>query len=380
MAKLRVRHQLQAAADAADARRVVTVLVHDGRISPEEEQEQIGEINELAAAVWDVLATRVVKVVRPHPAHYIGAGAVEALRPLLAKCRARRLVFSCDLSVTQGRNLEEALGVPVIDRTDLILEIFSHRAKSHEGKLQVQLAHRRRQLARLAGRWTHLERQRGGIGLRGGPGEKQMELDRRQLAQQIRRLESQIGKMNQRRALARERRHKNGVMTAALVGYTNAGKSSLFNCLARENAVSDDRPFVTLDSTARRVRAADGAAYILSDTVGFIRDLPHELVAGFRATLADTAASDLLLIVADAAREDWRERLHLVESLLEEIRSSGQRIVVFNKIDLSGQAARVERAECGKIRTVYLSCRTGAGVALLQEAVAAHAAAFSARF
>lgn len=373
MAKRPIKHRLTCAAEAAAERRAVTVLIHSGKLTPEEEQEQIGEINELAAAVLDVLATQVIKVVRPQPGRYIGAGAAATLAQVVARCKARRLVFSCELSVTQVRNLEEELKVTVIDRTDLILEIFSQRAQSHEGKLQVELAHCRRQMARLAGRWTHLERQRGGIGLRGGPGEKQMELDRRLLAQKIRRLEGQIAKMTQRKQLARQRRRKNGVLTAALVGYTNAGKTSLFNLLAQESATSDDRPFVTLDSTARRVRTVEGAPYILSDTVGFIRDLPHELVAGFRATLADTAASDLLLIVADAARADWQARLHLVETLLAEINASSQRIVVFNKIDLSGQAAQVKPSACGRMQFVYLSCRTGEGVSLLQQVIAAAA-------
>lgn len=372
MAKRRVKHQLLSAQEAEQNRRAISVVVHNGRLTAAEQHSAIDEINELAAAAGlDVLATPVIKTVRPHPARYIGAGAAARLLPLLAQCQARQLIFNCDLTVTQLHNLEKELKVTVIDRTDLILNIFSRRATSHEGKLQVKLAHCRRQMARLAGLWTHLERQRGGIGMRGGPGEKQIELDRRMLAQQIRRLEAQIDKMTQRNRLARQRRRKQGIMTAALVGYTNAGKSTLFNILAREQAIADDRLFVTLSSTARRTRSAAGEPYILSDTVGFIRDLPHELIAGFRATLTDTADSDLLLIVVDAASEQRNEHLHLVESLLAELNTGErQRIIVFNKIDRSGETAGIESDPDGRHHQVYLSCRTREGIDLLQRLIA----------
>ncbi|MCH9758904.1 MAG: GTPase HflX [Proteobacteria bacterium] len=370
------KHQNNNIEETANQRRTVSVVIHNGRLAAEEQREEIEEINQLTAtATLDVLATPLFKVVKPHPAHYIGAGAVETLTEVLQRFQARQVVFNCNLSVTQARNLEKQLAMPVIDRTDLILDIFSRRAKSHEGKMQVQLAHSRRQLSRLAGFWTHLERQRGGIGVRGGPGEKQIELDRRMLAQKISRLEAQISKMTQRKKLARQRRRKNGIMTAALVGYTNAGKSSLFNLLARENAVSDDRLFVTLDSTARRVRSADGQHFVLSDTVGFIRNLPHELVAGFRATLADTVDSDLLLIVVDVSRHDWQEHLQLVQEVLAEIGAEEQRrIIVYNKIDQNGQDAKIEFSECGTMQVVYMSCHTRAGLPLLQQLVATAAA------
>lgn len=376
MAKRAAKHQLYSAAEEEAARRTITVLPRSRRQTDSDARDRVAELNDLAAAAGlDVLATQVVKVARPHPAHYIGSGRCAALGELVARCQARQLVFDCELSVVQARNLEQMLGVAVTDRTDLILNIFSRRATSHEGQLQVQLAHCRRQMARLAGLWTHLERQRGGIGLRGGPGEKQMELDRRLLAQRIRRLEAQIEKMAQRKALARRRRRKNGVMTAALVGYTNAGKSSLFNRLAAEEALSDDRLFVTLDSTARRVSAGGAAPYVLSDTVGFIRDLPHDLIEGFRATLADTADSDLLIAVVDVSRPDWRDHLRLVEDMLAGINlRAARRITVFNKIDATAEPARAESSECGRIHSVYLSCRTEAGLDLLRQLIAASAA------
>lgn len=379
MAKRPVQHQLTPAAEAQTARRAVTLLVHDGR-RPQDIPDHTAELNELAtAAGLDVLATDIARVIRPHPARYLGAGTTATLATVIARCQARQLALNRDLGVTQMRNLESELGVAVTDRTDLILNIFSRRAQSREGQLQVELARCRRQLARLAGRWTHLERQRGGIGVRGGPGEKQMELDRRQLAERIRRLEGQINALSARQALARRRRRKNRIMTAALVGYTNAGKSSLFNLLTGAGVASDDRPFVTLDSTARRVRTSNGA-YILSDTVGFIRDLPHDLIAGFRATLADTAESDLLLIVIDAARADWRDHLRLSDQILSDIGAADRRrILIFNKSDhpaaCAAAAATTEWREHDKMRAVCTSCRTGHGVAHLQHLIAARAAA-----
>ena len=374
MAKQKRYHQLVTAAPAA-ARRSVTVFIQQtgqGR-GDDNVREGISEINALAAAAQlDVLATQAVKVRKPHPATYIGTGKMNALAELIQQVAARQLVFSVELTVTQARNIEAALKVTVLDRTDLILTIFSRRATSHEGKLQVALAQCRRQLARLAGLWTHLERQRGGIGLRGGPGEKQMELDRRMLTQKIRRLEQQLQRFSQRNALARRHRRNNRILTATLVGYTNAGKSALFNLLTRAGAVSDDRLFVTLDSTARRVRVADDRYFILSDTVGFIRNLPHELVAGFHATLTDTADSDLLIIVLDSSHPDWRAHWQLVETLLEENQAYGKRLIVMNKKDRPGAATLEQvRAVYGRIPVVFLSCRTGEGLDILRQAIAA---------
>lgn len=365
------RYQLDSAATAAAAGRTVTMVIHQAGENEAARRDSINEINALSAAArLDVLATQAVRIRKPHPATYIGGGTLDTLAGLIEQVAARQLVLSAELTVTQARNLEQALNIAVLDRTDLILTIFSRRATSHEGKLQVTLAQCRRQLARLAGLWTHLERQRGGIGLRGGPGEKQMELDRRLLTQKIRRLDAQIKQLNQRNVLARRRRRKNGIMTAALVGYTNAGKSALFNLLASTRALSDDQLFVTLDSTARRVRTADGQYFILSDTVGFIRHLPHELVAGFRATLADTADSDLLIIVVDASHRDWRGHVQLIEALLEENAARGRRLIVMNKIDRC-KAAELARCDYGKIPTVYMSCRTGEGLDLLRQIIAA---------
>lgn len=355
-----------------DSKRTVAVVVHDGRLSADELEEENAETEELAAAAaMDVLATHVVKRVTPHASTYVGGGAVEALRTLAEHVRARQLVFNRDLSVTQTRNLERALSLAVTDRSELIMTIFSQRAKSHEGKMQVELARCKRQLGRLSGLWTHLERQRGGIGIRGGPGEKQMELDRRLLAGKIKRLQRQSEKIIKRNISARRRRRKNGAPTAALVGYTNAGKSSLFNLLTGEATPAKDRLFDTLDSTARRVHVGGGDHYVLSDTVGFIRRLPHDLVAGFRATLLDAADSDALIIVADASRRDWRERLDFVERLLADLGVGDKpRILVFNKIDKVGLPAKMENVTHGKMPRVFLSCQTREGVVLLQRALA----------
>ena len=355
-----------------ESRRTVAVVVHDGRLSAADLAEESAELEELAAAAgMDVLATYLVRRRIQHASTHIGSGAAEKVRLLTEECRADNIVFNRELSVTQTRNLERLVAPTVIDRTELILTIFSRRAKSHEGKLQVELARCRRQMGRLTGLWTHLERQRGGIGVRGGPGEKQIELDRRLLAEKVKRLERQTKKIMVRNVSARARRRKNGAPTAALVGYTNAGKSSLFNILTGENLSAKDRLFDTLDSTARRVYAGDGRHYVLSDTVGFIRRLPHDLVAGFRATLQDTADSDVLVIVADVSRSDWRERLGFVEALLADLGVGGKpQIIVFNKIDKLCDDERSAFSNHGKMRHVFLSCRTHEGVPLLQKVLA----------
>ena len=349
--------------------RALSVIVHQDKLSETMLAEESAEMSELAAAAnLAVLATAPFRVRNAHPATYIGKGMVEKIRLLAETCQVRQLLFNCELTITQTRGLERILALPVIDRTELILSIFSRRATSHEGKLQVELARCRRQMGQLSGLWTHLERQRGGIGVRGGPGEKQMELDRRLLAKRVQRLEAQIEKIINRGDNARIRRRKNGVLTATLVGYTNAGKSSLFNLLANENRPANNRLFDTLDTTARRIRLSDDNSIILSDTVGFIRQLPHELVAGFRATLRDTADSDILLIVSDTSAPDWKRRLRLVNRQLDDIGTAQtSRIIVFNKIDKSGLQAKASLSECGKIPSVFVSCSTKAGIPLLRQ-------------
>lgn len=349
--------------------RALSVFAHNGRLPADTLQSHKEEQSELArAARLDVLATHTVRVARPDPAAYIRAGVIAHIQNIIAQYRLTHIVFNQDLTVTQSRNLAAALACHIIDRTELILNIFSRRAKSYEGRLQVELALCRHQLGRLSGQWTHLERQRGGARMRGGPGEKQIEIDRRLLRVKIARLEKQIAKLESRRSLSRWRRQKNRMMSVALAGYTNAGKSSLFNQLCRAEAVSArDQLFETLDSTARRVHVRDDRFYILSDTVGFIRDLPHGLIAGFRATLQETADSDILLVVADISQNDWQERLDWTLRLLDDIGARPtQTIIAHNKIDKAGLSPRHEALERGARHHLYLSCRTGAGVPLLR--------------
>ena len=367
-------------------RRAVSLVAHASAKTRGEWEEDADEICELASAAgYDILAAQTVRVHQPKAATYIGAGRLAQLRELVAATSAQALVVARDLSAAQVRNLERELQCQVVDRSSLILDIFARRARSFEGKLQVELAQCRRQMSRLAGGWSHLERQRGGIGLRGGPGEKQIEVDRRLLAGKIRKLEERIRKAAGRDRQARRRREKNGALAVALVGYTNAGKSSLFGKLTGGGENGAEKIFATLDSSARRAWVGNGVA-VVSDTVGFIRDLPHELIQGFRATLEGAAAADLSLLVVDRARPDWRARLAVAQNTLDEVAGTpqnngdsdggapseggGRRIVVMNKIDQIGELPRAERDECGRIRAVWLSCKTGKGIPLLREALA----------
>ncbi|MGI9296417.1 MAG: GTPase HflX [Gammaproteobacteria bacterium] len=340
-------------------------------------REECEELGELAAAAGYFCAAQRHAFVRrpPKAATLVGAGAIDAAGAAAEKTGARFVVVGADLSSVQARNLENLWRRTVIDRSDLILEIFAARARTYESKLQVEMARCRRRLGRLAGRWTHLERQRGGIGLRGGPGEKQMEIDRRLLSERIKRIARKIDAFSSRQTTARRRRAKNGVLTAALVGYTNAGKSTLFNALARAGTRADGRLFDTVESTARRV-FADGAAAVVSDTVGFIRNLPHELLAGFHATLQEAARGDLIMVVADCARADCDARLAVTHSTLDSIGAGRERrILVMNKIDKIGAPSRILRAPCGRIATVWLSGRSGDGVGGLKRALREAAAA-----
>lgn len=348
--------------------RAVSVVITDRHECPEVETQ---EINELAvSALFDVVTTFTTTIKEPKVATYIGAGKIELLTKVLQQFTATTVLFNRDITLTQRRQLEKQLGATVLDRTAIILAVFSLRAKSHEGKLQVERAKCQRQLGQLTGLWAHLERQRGGIGLRGGPGEKQIEIDRRLLAERVKRLDKQIEKMKQRQRLARSRRQKNGIPTVTLVGYTNVGKSTLFNLLSGEQVSARNRPFDTLDTTTRRVHIGNGYHYALADTVGFIRDLPHTLIAGFRATLEQTADSDVLLIVTDYTHPDQQARLEVVFKQLADIRTTDSEIiVVHNKIDKNNLHPKVELSDCGRMHQVYLSCRSQAGVDLLKEVI-----------
>ena len=304
---------------------------------------------------------------RPDAATFAGRGKVEELSALVSAHEANLVIFNHDLSPAQQRNLELRTGVRVIDRTSLILDIFAQRARSHEGKLQVELAQLDHLATRLVRGWTHLERQKGGIGLR-GPGETQLETDRRLLAKRVRVLRSKLAAVDRQRLTRRRARSRGNVLSVSLVGYTNAGKSTLFNRLTHGDAYAADQLFATLDTTSRRLGTAGNRTIVLSDTVGFIRDLPHTLVAAFRATLEETVQADLLLHVVDAASSVRDSQIEQVNKVLADIGADAvPQIIVYNKIDLAGLSPGVERDACGKIRAVRVSAVSGAGIGELRE-------------
>ncbi len=333
--------------------------------------ERLSELRLLAGSAGaDVVAVIEGRRARPDPALFAGKGKVEEIGAALQAHEADLVIFNHELSAAQQRNLERALGRRVIDRNALILDIFALRARSHEGKLQVELAQLEHLSTRLVRGWTHLERQKGGIGLR-GPGETQLETDRRLLGQRVRALKERLGRLERQRRVRRRARERGDVLSVSLVGYTNAGKSTLFNALTKAGAYAADQLFATLDTTSRRVFLPEAGTIVLSDTVGFIRDLPHSLVVSFHATLEETANADLLLHVVDGASEGRAQQIEAVDRVLAEIGAGGvPQIVVWNKIDATRADPRVERDECGKIQRVFLSARTGAGLDLLRQALA----------
>ena len=298
----------------------------------------------------------------PVSATFLGKGKVEELAELVHQQEANLVIFDHDISPIQERNLERAIQCRVLDRSGLILDIFAQRATSSEGKLQVELAQLRHLSTRLVRGWTHLERQKGGIGLR-GPGETQLETDRRLIGIRIKSLSRRLAKVAAQRKLRRSARKKAPIPTLSLVGYTNAGKSTLFNRITGAEVLAEDRLFATLDPTMRRVELPGFGAVVLSDTVGFVRNLPHTLVAAFKSTLEEVVAADCLLIVNDSAAEDSLELRQQVENVLDEIGAADvPRIQVFNKIDLQGQAAGIHGNEAPENRSVWVSAKTGEGV------------------
>ncbi len=298
---------------------------------------------------------------RPNPATFAGAGKVEEIAGALRDSGASLAIFDHALTPAQERNLERALQCRVLDRTSLILDIFAQRAKSHEGKLQVELAQLEHLSTRLVRGWTHLERQKGGIGLR-GPGETQLETDRRLLAKRVKFLKERLERLGRQRQVQRRARERNEVPAVSLIGYTNAGKSTLFNALTHTGAYAADQLFATLDTTSRRLHTPNGPV-VLSDTVGFIRQLPHTLVEAFGATLEATARADVLLHVVDASSPDRDAQMAEVDRVLEDIGAGDvPRVIVYNKIDRTPLAPGVERGECGNIHAIRLSAINGAGL------------------
>ncbi len=348
----------------------------------------LDELALLAQSAGDEPVARITaRRKAPDAALFVGAGKADEIKAAVQAHRAQGVIFDQSLSPVQQRNLERHLGVAVADRTALILDIFAARAQSHEGKLQVELARLQYQATRLVRRWTHLERQTGGIGLRGGPGETQIELDRRMIGERIKSVKARLDKVKKQHATQRRAREKRGALRVALVGYTNAGKSTLFNALTKSRVVAADQLFATLDTTTRQLWLAEaGRSVVLSDTVGFIRDLPHKLVEAFRATLHEAADADLLLHVVDASSAQLDEQRAEVERVLEEIGAERiPQILVFNKLDRVPEGARprvhrdaVERAPGSSAPRVFVSARDGGGLDTLRQCIAERLGAGSA--
>jgi GTP-binding protein HflX len=345
----------------------------------------LDELALLAASAGDLAVGRVIaRRKAPDAALFIGSGKADEIKALVAATAAEGVIFDQSLSPAQQRNLERHLGVPVADRTGLILDIFADRAQSHEGKLQVELARLQYMATRLVGRWSHLERQRGGIGNRGGPGEAQIELDRRMIGERIKSVKQRLEKVKRQRGTQRKARERRGTFRVSLVGYTNAGKSTLFNALVKAKAYAADQLFATLDTTTRALwLGPEPGSVSLSDTVGFIRDLPHKLVEAFEATLHEAAEADLLLHVIDASSPLQAEQQFEVERVLDEIGAGAvAQILVCNKCDLLEDSRQprlpsdwVEAHPGVRRQRVFASARTGAGIECLRQAIAAQAIA-----
>lgn len=346
------------------------VLIHAApdKTPDPSEREEFTELARSAGAevVGEVTAGRR----RPDSRYFIGRGKLDELEALVRATCAELVICCAPLSPSQERNLEKALSCRVIDRAGLILDIFAQRARTHEGKLQVELAQLRHLSTRLVRGWTHLERQKGGIGLR-GPGETQLESDRRLIGNRIRQLRERLEHVDRRRAMNRQNRVRADIPTVALVGYTNAGKSTLFNRLTDAGVYVKDQLFATLDPTLRKVELPDDSRIILADTVGFVRDLPHELVAAFRSTLTETREADLILHLIDASDKNRWQRVRQVNAVLKELGADGvPQIRVYNKIDKLDRQPRVTSNRQGQGRAVWLSAVTGEGVPLLLQTIA----------
>ena len=345
---------------------------------------QLEELGQLAMTAGLTPVARITcKRRAPDPALFVGSGKAQEIKEMAETLGAVEILFDQSLSPAQQRNLERATGLPVNDRTLLILEIFGQRARSHEGKLQVELAKLQYLSTHLVRRWSHLERQRGGIGNRGGPGETQIELDRRMISDSIKRTKERLERVKKQRKVQRRQREKHQVFKVSLVGYTNAGKSTLFNALVKAKAYAADQLFATLDTTTRHMYlgahplTGDALNASISDTVGFIRDLPHTLVDAFEATLQEAAQADLLLHVVDASHKDYLDQIKEVQKVLKEIHASDvPQILVFNKIDALDTASQPVRQsdvfdwEGTPVPRIFISASSGEGLGALRDLLA----------
>jgi GTP-binding protein HflX len=360
---------IERSAAAADPQAAIIVCLDLGDAYYEESVEEVVRLVQSAG----VRRYRVIngKRSRPDPRLYAGTGKVQEIARAAAEINAMYVVFNHALSPAQERNVEKQIVRRVMDRTELILEIFAQRAKTSEGKLQVELAQLQHLSTRLVRGWSHLERQRGGLGKTGGPGETQLELDRRYIAKRVRVLKEKLTSFRKQRSVQRRARARGDVLSVSLIGYTNAGKSTLFNALSGAKAYEADQLFATLDTTTRRIWLAEAGNVVVSDTVGFIRDLPHGLVAAFRATLEETVHADLLLHVVDASSTVREEQAVAVNKVLAEIPAgNAPQLLVWNKIDAAGLEPAIERDQYGRISRVFVSARSGAGLELLRGAIA----------
>ena len=337
------------------------------------QDDRLQELQQLAISD-KIQVVAVVEGKRSHPdsATYVGSGKVDEIAQAIIRTDASLVIFNHDLSPAQQRNLSLRFNCNVIDRTSLILDIFAQRAKSYEGKLQVELAQLEHLATRLVRGWTHLERQKGGIGLR-GPGETQLETDRRLIKKRVKLLKEKLSNLQRQRNVQRRSRQRMQVLSVSIVGYTNAGKSTLFNKLARTQSYVADQLFATLDTTTRKLFLAEGSSVVISDTVGFIRELPHTLIAAFRATLEETTQADILLHVVDASNPNRDEQTGEVNRILKEIGANDiPQILILNKIDLNNMAADSKgctRDEYGRISRIRLSAKTGDGLEFVRQAL-----------
>jgi len=343
------------------------ILVHMD-IFEDAHRESLSEFKELVLSSGaEILAIVTTSRQKADPKYFIGSGKAREIAEIAREKKADLVLFNHALAPSQERNLERLVECRVLDRTGLILDIFAQRARSFEGKLQVELAQLKHLSTRLVRGWTHLERQKGGIGLR-GPGETQLETDRRLLNMRIKQINKRLEKVNKQREQGRQSRQKAEIPTVSLVGYTNAGKSSLFNRLSDDSVYVQDQLFATLDPTLRRIDLSKDVSVILADTVGFIRHLPHDLVNAFRSTLQETAEARLLLHVIDSADDNRDGNIAEVNKVLKQIGADELPCIqVMNKIDLTGTPARVDLDEHGQVRRVWLSVHSGEGIELLEE-------------
>jgi GTP-binding protein HflX len=334
-------------------------------------EESVEEIKELVlSADMNIVSTVNIKRSTPDPKYFLGSGKAEEVKFIIQESKADTVIFNHNLSPSQERNLEKYFSTRIFDRTALILLIFAKRAKSHEGKLQVELAQLDHLSTRLIKGWSHLERQKGGIGVRGGPGEKQLELDRRMLKLRIKQLKEKLDKLKRQRTMQRKKRSRSNVLNISIVGYTNAGKSTLFNQLTHANALAMNQLFATLDTTSRKLFIQEGVECVISDTVGFIKALPTTLIEAFKSTLEESREADLLLHVVNMANPNHSEQIIAVNKILEEIKAASiPQILVLNQIDRLDIKANHEEDEYGRISTIQLSAKTGEGIELLKEAI-----------